>query len=539
MRKTTDGVSSGRRRLIACLALVTVLAAACEPTPPPPAMRLIDSFDRADAPSLGNADSGQPWSALLGSWSIAAGRAAGGPGYAMTVADSGGTTGMVSTALAVPSAEFWLVVRASDSSNYWRFGRSGGGAYQLQKVVGGTPGGPAPTVATVLPAAGDLLACGLLSAGISCSVNGVNVAAVVDSFNVDATDVGLATYEPSGPSPARFDMFAVTDLPASPELAVTVATPPSVTVGDPVSWTVTVRNLGPVTAASTSVAAPLPLGVTAVAASPTSGSCTTVGSLACSLGALAPDQSVTVTVAAVAATPGDSTLGVSVATTTPELALMGNVAAATTTITPAPPAGLRVSDHFARPDAASLGVAPTGQAWAVRHGGFGVAGGQAAPTAAAGYSMATVDTGETTGVVSATVATPSDELWLVLRAADGANYWRFGRAGGGPYQLQLIVANGVAPRRSPPTRPCSRPRATRSSATSGPPRCGAPSTASRSSPRPMRRSRPPPRSDSRATGPPSLASTTCSSSTCRWRPTRRSTSSTTTPWSWTARSGGR
>lgn len=436
-----DGISGGRARLLVCLALVAVLAAACEPVPPP-AVRLVDSFDRADAPTLGNADSGQTWSALHGSWEIAAGAAAAGQGYSLAVAESGGATGVVSTQVTVPSQELWLVVRATDGSNYWRFGRTGGGAYQLQKIVGGRVGDPVPRLATRSAAAGDQLSCGLLAGAISCSVNGTTVAAVQDGFNAAATQVGLATYRPGGPSAARFDQFRVTDLPAASELAVTATSSPSVAVGDPLSWTVTVRNLGPVAAAGTSLAAPLPAGVTAVSASTTSGSCTTTGSLACSLGSLAPDQSVTVTVTATAAATPGSTLTATASTTTAELSLFGNVAASTATITPPPPAGLRVSDDFARPDAPSLGTAPTGQVWAVHHGGFGVAAGQAAPTSA-GYSMATIDTGESAGVVSATLATPSDEFWLILRAANGSNYWRFGRTGGGAYQLQLIVANGV------------------------------------------------------------------------------------------------
>jgi uncharacterized repeat protein (TIGR01451 family) len=300
-----------------------------------------------------------------------------------------------------------------------------------------------PAVATVPAAPGDVLSCDLADLGIACAVNGVVVSVAADAFNAGATKVGLATWEPSAPSPARFDAITVTDLPAEAELVAGVANAPAAAVGGPLSWTVTVRNLGTVGAESVTITAPAPLLANALTASTAAGSCTVVGALACNLGTLPVGAVATVQVTAVAAAPGDSSLVVTAATTTLESHLADNVAIGTVSIAPPPPSGLRLRDDFERPAAASLGTAPTGQPWVTHHGGFGVASGQAAPTSA-GYSMALVDGGGSTGIVTATVATPSDEFWLVLRAAGGGDYWRFGRRQSGPYQLELIAGNALA-----------------------------------------------------------------------------------------------
>ncbi|MEZ5349725.1 MAG: hypothetical protein R2714_11025 [Microthrixaceae bacterium] len=50
--------------------------------------------------------------------------------------DSGTADSTVSMSVPVAGAESWLVVRASDSGNYWRFGRFGGDSYSLQQIRG-------------------------------------------------------------------------------------------------------------------------------------------------------------------------------------------------------------------------------------------------------------------------------------------------------------------------------------------------------------------------------------------------------------------
>ena len=95
-----------------------------------------------------------------------------------------------------------------------------------------------------------------------------------------------------------------------------------------------------------------------------------------------------------------------------------------------PPAPGVLLDSFDRADSPSLGVTDTGQTWSGLEGSFGVQGG-AAGVGTAGYSLAVVDSGDGDGVVSARVAVPSSELWLVLRSSDGTNYWRFGRTSTG------------------------------------------------------------------------------------------------------------
>ncbi|MGH9150913.1 MAG: hypothetical protein ACRD03_00585, partial [Acidimicrobiales bacterium] len=84
-----------------------------------------------------------------------------------------------------------------------------------------------------------------------------------------------------------------------------------------------------------------------------------------------------------------------------------------------------MSDTFARADSSALGSAETGQAWALWSGSARVVSQQA--ELYGGYTVAVVDTGLTSGTAAVSVAAPSPEFWLVVRASDGANYWRFGR----------------------------------------------------------------------------------------------------------------
>ncbi|MGH9157477.1 MAG: IPT/TIG domain-containing protein, partial [Acidimicrobiales bacterium] len=164
---------------------------------------VIDSFNRADSPILGLADTGQVWSVPIGIAGVvsqAAETAA--AGYSLALVNGGTATGTASITAATATLEFWLIVRASDSANYWRFGRSGGGTYQLQQVVGNAIG--VVVTSAVVPAAGDRLSCQYAPAGLTCSVNGTVVANTADLFNAGATQVGFAAF-----SAARFDDLLV------------------------------------------------------------------------------------------------------------------------------------------------------------------------------------------------------------------------------------------------------------------------------------------------------------------------------------------
>lgn len=100
--------------VLACAAMV--LLAACEP------VLFHDDFDRADAPSLGTIH-GVTWENWSSSWTVEGDQARPGIGYALTVAPVEHPEGKVYVTVSSISSEFWLVLRAADSANYWRFGR--------------------------------------------------------------------------------------------------------------------------------------------------------------------------------------------------------------------------------------------------------------------------------------------------------------------------------------------------------------------------------------------------------------------------------
>ena len=176
---------------------------------------VVDSFNRADSPTLGTADSGQTWAVvtangITGAAGIVANQAAVTTNaYTVALVQTGTATGTAAVTVTTLGAdEFFLAFRATDGNNYWRFGRfTPGGDYRLQQVTGGNT--IATDIATtVVPAVGDRLSCQLAASGttISCSVNGgPPIATSTSTFNVGATLAGLA----SANGQPRFDNFLV------------------------------------------------------------------------------------------------------------------------------------------------------------------------------------------------------------------------------------------------------------------------------------------------------------------------------------------
>ena len=359
------------------------------------------------------------------------------PGYALALLDPGAGSVAVSVVVATTAPEYWLVLRASDGANYWRFGRRNHGAYELQQIVGNAYGSPTITPgASVSGAAGDLLSCRVTTTQLRCAVDDVVVATTSGPFNQAATKVGLAAWESSGVSPARWDELTVTDLGAAPDLTVALEDADPVVAGGQLRWTATVTNVGQGPATAVALSAAVPDGVTAPAATSDRGHCETAA-FACSLGELEPGASASVLLTGTAPSqPGTVVLDVA-ATTDGEAHPADNAATASTRLVAPSPEGVRVADTFDRGTAATLGAADTGQPWAQVHGSFGTNAG-AAVARVTGYSLATLDGGAASGRVSVRVAEPSTEFWLLVRVVDGGSYWRFGRSGGGAYQLQQI-----------------------------------------------------------------------------------------------------
>lgn len=107
-------------------------------------------------------------------------------------------------------------------------------------------------------------------------------------------------------------------------------------------------------------------------------------------------------------------------------------------------AGTGYADDFERADAGTLGRATSGQSYTVTTGLFGISTGRASITTT-GNNIAQVDLGA--GGYNVRLVGLIDTLgtsgWLLFRATDGANYWRFGKTGTG-FRLQKIVAGAVS-----------------------------------------------------------------------------------------------
>lgn len=150
-----------------------------------------DRFRRADSGSIGNADSGQAWSAT-GAWGISSNQA-----YIASASNAklNFNIGISDFYCEVDfpaisggvSEEQWLTFRITDANNFLRYGIRGGGQICLQRVAG---------------SATDLALCGLYVLGDRLSVwangptvwvglNGQRRMKVTESANQAATTVGL------------------------------------------------------------------------------------------------------------------------------------------------------------------------------------------------------------------------------------------------------------------------------------------------------------------------------------------------------------
>lgn len=432
-----------RHRAVGALAAVVGMLAGgvSLSTPAVAATLAADTFNRADAATLGTSSSGHAWVVHAGSVGVRGQQAAPGPGYALASLPAGATEHVTAVTVARTGPEFWLLVRFQDKDNYWRFGRRSNGPYVLQQVRGNALAEPAVrTTASPTPEAGDRLACTTTAGGLSCRVDGAPVAHAADPTGATAPGVGLASYFSED---VRFDDLAVTAAPAGPDLVTTLSGDTSTVAGEPFSVTARVVNTGMGSAPSTALTVTAPAGATSTSARVGATPCPAVsGGYRCDLGSLGPAGSAEVTFAATAPATGGIARTVASATSgAADTNPASDTDAWETTVVAPLPDGTVAFDDFQRADATALGSAPTGQPWRQHYGGFSVSGGRAAPST--GYALTSLDSGLGEYVVSATLAASGSELWLVSRLSDGANYWRFGRVAGGPYVLQQVRANGL------------------------------------------------------------------------------------------------
>jgi hypothetical protein len=400
--------------------------------PPPPGAIVFDPFDRPDGPA-GQTYSGHSWTAYAGSLNIADGQAAPGDGFVLAAVDTGQSGGDFTVTVVTPSTEFWTILRLSDGANYWRFGRWKGEGYQLQRIraQGATI---YPPLVNVLPAAGDVLRCVYWFDEIECSVNGVLAARVFDSFNQTASRVGFSTY--IAPT-TRFDQLLVKPPPPRVDVNVAITGPVMIRSGETGNWSITLLNQGSsvVSGAEVIVTPPVQLTGAGVAGA----SCSLEAAhYRCAIGALSTGVATTITLTGIApSAPAMLSMSAVTAAQPGEDQVSDNTASASTHVRRAIPVDARVVDLFDRPDSLTMGMADTGQLWTNHSSVAGIQSHEMAVSS----GVTTLDAGVTSGDISATVLTISNEFWLIVRFSDGQNYWRFGRWQNGPYQLQQIRAN--------------------------------------------------------------------------------------------------
>jgi hypothetical protein len=369
--------------------------------------------------------------------------AASSSGYTMALIDGGGTSGAVSVRVPVVSSEFWLILRATDGANYWRFGRTASGSYQLQQVIGEQLGNPQVTTGAPISAApGDLLECRYHGSVVICSVNGEQVAAVTNGPALAAGLVGLAAWQSGGVPPVRFDDFLVSDLPPVADVAVDLSDVDPVFVGEELHWTATVSNVGTSSAASVVLEVDLPVSIDATAVDTTTGSCTGTGPITCQLGTLASGGTANVDITAVA--PGAAAM----LSATASVDAIGDTNASndtdteTTTVRQPPTPGAYLEDSFDR-TGTGLGDADSGETWAIHSGSFATSGGTAGATTS-GFSSASVDAGWAFGTYELSVGEIGDaQFWMTFRVEDALNYFRVGPDSNGQYRLERVVNGQV------------------------------------------------------------------------------------------------
>lgn len=169
-----------------------------------------DTFTRADsATTLANAETGQAWSALTGTWGISSNQAylavnAGVDDYA--VVDAGISDGTVTVTFGAPANNQYLAFRATDANNVFVASSTTSTTLNLYRRSTGTYnqiGTASHTWAT-----GDVVSVWFVGAAITVSVNGVALITATDSFQQTATKHGIGAGS-SGTS-WRWDNFKVT-----------------------------------------------------------------------------------------------------------------------------------------------------------------------------------------------------------------------------------------------------------------------------------------------------------------------------------------
>jgi len=416
--------------------------------PIPAGAVVADTFDRADANQLGVATSGHPWMDHSGNVLLRNNMAAPADGFVLASLDSGISVYSAHVTLAVPDNEFWLILRLLDGQNYWRFGRRSGQPYQMQLIVGGALVSPQmQTLASVMPAPGDLMKCNVAGAGITCSINGVDVVTTADSTGQARTRVGLSAYVSSN---ARFDDLYLLG-PSGPNVAITAATPRYIAQGQNFPLDVTSKNVGVGASGSGTLIVSLPSTVTIVTRP---AECLPQGAnLHCELPGLAPSAvkqfPFSLRTADTLPLSGSAT-----ATVSGDTFPIDDSASWTNSVLPAG----SVIDGFDRSNTGSgLGVSPSLHTWNTPLVGFRILSGTA--QADASGALAFVNTSFSYGTMEVVLGDQAATTAILFRVVNGTNYFRLAADASGYYALRKVVDGVVQNLQFSLTRESIRPLA--------------------------------------------------------------------------------
>ncbi len=166
-----------------------------------------DSFTRT-ASTLGNADTGQAWTALTGSFLTTGSQAYhGSTTNALAVLNSGVADGIVKVTFSVIASLERLAFRGDGTKdNYWFIQqRSSANAYQLYKTTAGTYAQVGSNT-QIVPMDNDIVEVSMTGSQIAVRVNGALVFRVEDTFQQAGTYIGLGG---STTNTARFDNYSL------------------------------------------------------------------------------------------------------------------------------------------------------------------------------------------------------------------------------------------------------------------------------------------------------------------------------------------
>jgi uncharacterized repeat protein (TIGR01451 family) len=143
--------------------------------------------------------------------------------------------------------------------------------------------------------------------------------------------------------------------PPAADLSISKAdSPDPVTVGNNLTYTITVTNNGPSPATGVNISDPLPAGETFVSVTPSQGSCTGTSAITCALGSLANGSSATVTLVVTPTQTGSISNTASVAANEFDPNTNNNSATQVTTVNAAPSADLSITKSDS-PDPVTVG----------------------------------------------------------------------------------------------------------------------------------------------------------------------------------------